>query len=920
MHGGCRARWRVGFGELGRLPITPTALPVVFQERGLVSSLIFEPFMIEAFLSPGGGPPPWPRPDQKLWREVAGILREDPEQYCNLLYAINAPASLQCLKHVLRNLQPWLVVLADVGFLSSAGLQVWTETLARVEQRLHTEQILGTLRSPLVKIINRRSIINLCESHPVYAAFAVLARDTDNRAGLDRLIALAWGSIHSRYDEWTPDKRAEVFRSLRAMYDERGPRPTLGAEGVVTVWTAIEQLRKAQDFVGENASTHLKRVIELLEDEPPVEPAHRSGGGGGGRGGAGVFVRGTTRLVNRLAYSEPQFDPEQPENEESPVLRYRTEVRTRRSADSDLETEPSGLAPEDLGDSRVVAECPPDPGLTLRQRLDRMRKRVLAKGIAADIAMRAQPLESRWELLTPAELGFFFVEIDALIGESVAPSPAVKTEAEAKKNLALLLISMLGRGLDRTRAQACLIGRCDVHSGCATQTDRLVLVGADAARAEWYWHLPARVVHGGSVFNTGLVLPTRDDLLIKVPVPFANVYGRVLGEWLDSGGPETFLVRNTRAIDTLVKEWCSKVNRRRGTRLTLSRIAHYFPWQARCQDRLDPVMAAYIRGVADVNAATQAYYRALDPRRICAAYSALWDTVVAQAIAELDQAPPDWLAGERSTDAPEPITGDVPRIGSKKVPALKTVQAIATFLLDDLHRAADAMRAPWKRTIAYHNAYARYCLHFLLWGSGARSAHDPLPDLRFLHRPTGLLMIGDKSRAGEYSTRLAWIGPDLVRQIDDYMRHLDEVARRLLTYRPEIYERHRATLKSWGGSTSPGQPKGGLLALFFELDDGDLLQLTPQLATEVRLPEHLRLPPNCNRHYMATYLWERRCPHDLIDAQLGHWQQGREPWGRSSTLAPKLFGRAIGGYLEPMTREMGFLPRPSALVLNEGEG
>ncbi|WP_373510940.1 hypothetical protein [Thiocapsa sp.] len=881
--------------------------------------------MIEGSLSPGGGSPPWPRPDQKLWREVAGILREDPEQYCTLLHAINAPASLQCLKHVLRNVRPWLVVLADAGFLSSPRLHVWTETLARVEHRLHIEQILGTLRAPVAAMINRRSIINLCESHPVYAAFAVLARDTDSRAGLDRLIALAWGPIHSRYDEWTPEKRAEIFRSLRAMYDERGPRPALGTEGAISVWTAIEQLRKAQSYASENASNHLERVIELLEDEPPLESGNRSGGGGRGRAGAGGFVRGTTRLVNRLVYSEPQFDPQQPEDEESPFLRYRVEVRTRRGVDSELQTEPTGLAPEDLGESRVVAECPADPGLTLRQRLDRMRKRVLGKGIAADIAIRAQPLESRWELLTPAELGLFFVEVDALLGEPVDRSPAAKIDADAKKSLALLLISMLGRGLDRTRVQACFIGRRNVHVGCATQTDRLLLVGADPARAEWYWHLPGRVVAGGSVINSGLVLPTRDDLLVRVPTPFANLYRRVLGDWLDAGGPETFLIGNPRAIDTLVEEWCKKVNRRRGTRLSLARIAHYLPWQARCQEQLDPVMAAYIRGVADVNAATQAFYRALDPRRVCAAYNALWSSVVARIIAELDQAPPDWLAVDRSTDESEPIEGqatkgDVPRIGSKKVPALIAVQAIASNLVDNLHRAADTTRAPWARTIAYHNAYALYCLHFLLWGSGARSAHDPVPDLRFLHPQTGLLMISDKSRAGEYSTRLAWIGPDLVRQIDDYMKHLDALARRLLTYRPEIYERHRTTLTSWRGSAAPGQPKGGLLALFFELDDGDLLQLTPQLATEVRLPEHLRLPPNCNRHYLATYLWERRCPHDLIDAQLGHWQQGREPWGRSSTLAPKQFARAIGRCLEPMTREMGFLPRSSALVLTESEG
>lgn len=67
----------------------------------------------------------------------------------------------------------------------------------------------------------------------------------------------------------------------------------------------------------------------------------------------------------------------------------------------------------------------------------------------------------------------------------------------------------------------------------------------------------------------------------------------------------------------------------------------------------------------------------------------------------------------------------------------------------------------------------------------------------------------------------------------------------------------------------------------------------------------IRIKPNTHRRFLRTELIERRCPPEVIDAFLGHWQQGEEPYGPFSSFSARSYVETLRTYLEPLLAEIG---------------
>ena len=61
-----------------------------------------------------------------------------------------------------------------------------------------------------------------------------------------------------------------------------------------------------------------------------------------------------------------------------------------------------------------------------------------------------------------------------------------------------------------------------------------------------------------------------------------------------------------------------------------------------------------------------------------------------------------------------------------------------------------------------------------------------------------------------------------------------------------------------------------------------------------------RLPMNANRHFLRTNLIADNCPVEVVDAFLGHWEIGQEPWGRFSGLSPIVYREKLEEHLIPL--------------------
>jgi len=76
------------------------------------------------------------------------------------------------------------------------------------------------------------------------------------------------------------------------------------------------------------------------------------------------------------------------------------------------------------------------------------------------------------------------------------------------------------------------------------------------------------------------------------------------------------------------------------------------------------------------------------------------------------------------------------------------------------------------------------------------------------------------------------------------------------------------------------------------------------------LKRYLDLPANAARHWICTHLREikDRPSGETIDALLGHWWRGEEPWGTFSSFSYGTFRREIEEPVIEIYDKLGFLP------------
>lgn len=839
-------------------------------------------------------------PCRRRERSAGAALHVLPSDQCACLF--------ECLAGALRSLRLWLPSLRAIQGLNEQEGHAWSDLTERLLARLQQRLLVPAFRERLLGV-DQRSLKNLCEAHPYYAALVCVERFGPDAHDLSLILAHCWRSALGQYTLIKFYQHAAIGRALRALYDDHGARPRVDVTLEADDREVAAALGAAEVGVDSITKTHLEILQRLLRRD--FEHAERQGGGGGGAGGGGP-MRGLRRVQDQAVLDEIGIDPEQPAEEFSPRLDFRAEARTMRPDGVDYETEHRGLAPGDLGDTQLYASVPAQACQSLAQRLDRLRKQVDARAIAADIAMRAQPLGHRWELATPAELGVFFHDLERLLQGGSEERPAA-----INRHLAVLLMTMLSRGLEPERVLACRFAVAAANDTPPAETGD-VLVARVRARGkptqpdDWTWDTRAKLVVGGRVQNEQLVRPTQDRLRLPLDPPLAGFYARALAEELTdcSPGVSVPLVRRSKRVLEALSAWCSDVNHRRGTRLTVHRISHFLPWRAAAARDLDPVMVAYVRGQSDMASATQAYYQYCDPAILRGNLSRFWREVILEGT---DQAPA-WLRIPWPPQTELALEGGEPGLGSQKVPTRDAIRKIVSWLRHHLTETTKPLSTGSDGFARVHNAYTLYTLHYLLWTLGARAVREPIPDLRYVHARHNLVLMCDKSADDLYSTRLVWATDDFLEHLGHYAVHLDRLAERRLLHHPDDYDRHLRSVARWRGGTESGPPEDGLPSLFMDLIDGELRALPAETATGGRMPRELRLPANCSRHYLRTYLVQAGCPNDLIDAQLGHWHHGREPWGLSSSLAPLRFAQTMRRYLGDLTRELGFVPIPSPLL------
>lgn len=83
---------------------------------------------------------------------------------------------------------------------------------------------------------------------------------------------------------------------------------------------------------------------------------------------------------------------------------------------------------------------------------------------------------------------------------------------------------------------------------------------------------------------------------------------------------------------------------------------------------------------------------------------------------------------------------------------------------------------------------------------------------------------------------------------------------------------------------------------------------------QLLMAEFLHFPANVHRRFMRTTLLDRDCPPEVVDAWMGHWNTGQEPWGAMSSFSYGDFVEELRKHLVPVLDELGFVAIRSSLA------
>lgn len=231
--------------------------------------------------------------------------------------------------------------------------------------------------------------------------------------------------------------------------------------------------------------------------------------------------------------------------------------------------------------------------------------------------------------------------------------------------------------------------------------------------------------------------------------------------------------------------------------------------------------------------------------------------------------------------------------GSKLNPKPLLIQRLIGHLK---HEIREAKRGPpgeeqWRRT---HNTLVAYTAFWILFSTGYRAVNDLVFRLREIDWTTGFLVISDKDDESLSNSRTIWLQPELLNQLTIYTLHL-EVLQMRIRNRQTLIDHIEEILSN---------PIPDASLFFFISDSWQLTQVSPENLRK-QVPE-FALPLNLGRHYLRSALRARGCPAEYVNAFMGHWQKGQEPFGRFSAMTPFELFQELAPHLEGLSREAGW--------------
>ena len=606
-------------------------------------------------------------------------------------------------------------------------------------------------------------------------------------------------------------------------------------------------------------------LVRFLEKCHGLREWNDTTGGGGGSGGGGGKWIGDRFEAPKMTIEKYQQDPDVGEEDQwGSIETVRFQSGSSKSRKERLK---SGLHPEEGETEEEVLLSDFDCGITKQDPGSLVRA---AHAKARHIAKHNQVFSWTYDTLADAEIGDLLTRLADSYATLQATQPWTQVQISEAETLLFLQVT-LWTGCDIERAGTMEIRHAQESfvDGDATQ---LIVMPSDGTTDRMHWRIKALApTYASSVTgDPGQFRPSEKFIDLPDVVGMASQIKTMIELPRSSKKVDRRLFQETsEQIVKAAKAWLTKYYP--NGRITLQKIESTL-WSKLHRHTGDAALASCTISDKHRLASVRLHYTSPWVKDLQQYY-----THVVQSMLDLAKS----TVAQPSGAKPWLSLSQFGAVGARLCPTKDAVLS----MFERLHHDVTAASKYVDRTgfIKYHNLFTLWTVQMFAYSTTCRAIKTPYLPLTSICSSNELASLSDKDDEFRHKTRLVWIPPVLQRQMQSYNRHLDRLR----------------TEPIRGNSKIMQEP-------CFFLDEGYQCERVRPKTLEPLLEKYIEgLAANTHRRFLRTELLERGCVPEVVDAFMGHWQCGEEPFGAWSSFDFDHYIIELRSHLEPLLRDIG---------------
>ena len=526
--------------------------------------------------------------------------------------------------------------------------------------------------------------------------------------------------------------------------------------------------------------------------------------------------------------------------------------------------------------SMVVLEKPgPDPS----GGLSRGQQFFQAKAVSSVIKMKNQRLATDWDRMNSHEIATFLTGIQNLSVQegNINDVPCIELSAF------LAIVFWLSASPESVKG-------CDLLPDSAHFGEGLgILWDENPSR---YWVVKPRTPIQSLVSSATLerqALPMAKRYTLPIPEPAVQAMDRHFLRFKPGYQTVKIFNRNLEEYLLAADDFFGDLRRIAGGRQTLQRISMHLHYMIARMPGLDITVAMSITGRNDLLGTVSNHYTAISVKALNRFYKFACSEILFDSGITAIKVMNETVDSKGNS-----------HVGSCYVPRELTVTAMVRDLRARLKTARDNLQKEDDSPLRLHNDITIYTVLMIGFATGYRATRDPLLQKAEMDRTTGFCVISDKDGDDLYHSRIIWLPDICFQQLDLYQEHLSHFENWLFMHNQDLFfdSRQKDVIGRRLERETP--------SLFFIQNDMHGLEVRPKWISKLMKVINYDLPVNANRHYLRTNLLYRGCPVEVINAFMGHWESGVEPWGMYSGLSPLVYRDELFTHLLYLMDDIGW--------------